>query len=125
MAGVEISTDASRLDVAFIHRSLNTTYWAAGRPLELVERTIAHSMCFGAYDSDRQVGFARVVTDHAIFGYLMDVYVDPAYRGRGVGKALMTAMLQHPELRELNLLMLRTRDAQSFYRQFGFEEVSG
>ncbi len=125
MTAVRISTDAALLDVDFIHASLNTTYWAAGRPRAVVERTIAHSMCFGAYVDDSQIAFARVVTDHAIFGYVMDVYVEPTWRGQGIGKALITAILEHPELRDLKLVMLRTEDAQTFYQQFGFEEVTG
>jgi GNAT superfamily N-acetyltransferase len=125
MEDFEISTDVTRLEVDYLHRALNTTYWAAGRSREMVERTIAHSLCFGVYVGTAQVGFARVVTDRTIFGYLMDVYVDPGHRGRGIGKALIAAILEHPELRDLNLFMLRTRDAQPFYRQFGFEEVNG
>jgi len=123
MAAVEISTDVNRLDVDFIHASLTATYWARGRSRATVERTIEHSLCFGAYAGGRQVGFARVVSDHAVFAYLMDVFVDPEYRRQGIGKALMTAILAHPELQGLKLFLLRTRDAGALYARFGFEEV--
>ncbi len=120
---VDISTDPNRLDVAAIHHFLSEkAYWAKGRPLETVRRSIEHSLCFGAYVEGRQVGFARVVTDYATFAWLADVFVLEAYRGRGVGKALMQAVQDHPDLRELRIL-LATRDAHGLYAQYGFEPV--
>lgn len=120
----EISTDPNTLDVALIHEFLaSSSYWATGRSRAVVERSIAHSICFGAYHHQRQVGqvgFARVVTDHAVFAYLMDVFVLPDHRGRGVGKALMTAVVGHSDLQGLRLFALRTRDAHGLYAQFGF-----
>jgi RimJ/RimL family protein N-acetyltransferase len=85
-----------------------------------VEQSIAHSLCFGVYYRGQQVGFARVVSDRAVFAYLMDVFVLPAHRGRGVGRALIRAVLAHPDLQGLRLFALRTRDAQGLYAQFGF-----
>jgi RimJ/RimL family protein N-acetyltransferase len=125
MAGVlEISTDAARLDVAFIHRYLSTdSYWAKGRPREVVERSIAHSICFGAFLDDRQVGFARVATDRAVFAYIMDVFVVPEHRGAGIASQLMAAVLAHPDLQGLRLIALRTRDAHPLYARFGFTAV--
>ena len=119
-ADIEVSTDRARLDLPLIERFLNTSYWAAGRPREVIERSIAHSLCFGVYTAGRQIGFGRVITDRAVFGYLSDVFVLPEFRGRGVGKYLVKAMLEHPDVRGLNLLLLRTRDAHGLYAQFGF-----
>lgn len=119
----EISTDPERFDIALIHRFLSTTYWAEGRPREVVERSIQHSLCFGVFDDDRQIAFARVVTDRAVFGYLADVFVIPEYRGRGISKGLMAAILEHPDVSRLKLFLLRTRDAHGLYEQFGFTPI--
>ena len=95
---VEISTDPNRLDMALIHHCLSeSAYWAIGRPREVVQRAFDNSLCFGAYHDGRLVGFARVVTDYATFGWLADVFVVEAYRGQGVGKALLGALLQAAE----------------------------
>jgi GNAT superfamily N-acetyltransferase len=120
-----ISTDKSRLDVAMIHRYLSDeSYWAKNIPRELVERSIENSICFGAYDGDRQIGFARVVTDRAAFAYVGDVFVLDTYRGRGVSKQLMQAIRDHPDLRLLRRWHLLTRDAHALYKQFGFQELA-
>jgi len=119
--GVRISTERDDMDVALIHRYLSeTAYWSLGVPLATVQRAIAHSLCFGAFDGAAQVGFARVVTDRATFGYLADVFVLDSHKGRGVGKALMAAVLAHPELQGLRRFSLATRDAHGLYAQFGF-----
>jgi ribosomal protein S18 acetylase RimI-like enzyme len=120
---IEISTDPTRLDVDLIHRFLSTSYWAQGRTRETVERSIRHSICCGAYDAGRQVAFGRVITDCAVFAYLADIFVIPEYRGRGISKILVRAMLDHPDVSSVRVVMLRTRDAQSLYRQFGFKEI--
>jgi len=123
-AGFEISTDRARLDVALVHEFLRTSYWAEGRQRTVVERSIEHSLCFGVYQGGRQVAFARVVSDRAVFAYLMDVFVVPEFRGRGISKALMRAVLDHPELQNLRLFLLRTSDAHGLYEQFGFRPVA-
>jgi GNAT superfamily N-acetyltransferase len=122
---VTISTDKSKLDRELIHRYLaEESYWAKNIPRELVERSIENSLCFGAYDdAGRQLGFARVVSDCATFGYLGDVFVIAEARGRGVAKALMTAVRQHPDLQSLRRWHLLTRDAHSLYEQFGFRSL--
>lgn len=97
MPDYEISTDRRRLDVDAIHAFLASSDWAQGRAREIVERSIAHSLCFGVYHGGRQVGFARVVTDRAVFACLMDVFVLPDHRGHGVGKLLVRTILAHPE----------------------------
>ena len=120
-----ISTDKSRLDVGMIHRYLSEeSYWARNIPRDLVELSIANSICFGAYDRERQVGFARAVTDCAVFAYVADVFVLEPHRGRGVSKQLMQAMRQHPDLQRLRRWHLLTRDAHALYKQFGFQEIA-
>ena len=119
-ADIDVSTDRARLDVSLIEQVLDTSYWAAGRPRDVIERSIANSLCFGVYTSGRQIGFARVITDCAVFGYLSDVFVLPEFRGRGVGKYLVKAILEHPDVHGLKLILLRTRDAHGLYTQFGF-----
>ena len=116
----EISTDRARIDVALVHKMLSTTYWAAGRPLAVVERTIQNSICFGGYLRGRQVAFARLVTDMAVLAYFADVYVVPECRGRGYGKALVGAMLEYTDRHGIAKVMLRTRDARGVYEKFGF-----
>jgi GNAT superfamily N-acetyltransferase len=120
---LEISTDPARIDVDLVHRFLSTSYWAEGRPRDVVERSIAHSICFGAYTRGRQVAFGRVVTDRAVFAYFADIFVVPEYRGRGISKQLIGAMLAHPDVAGLNSVHLRTRDAHGLYAQFGFVPV--
>lgn len=117
---IEISTDPQRLDVALIHAFLTRTYWSPGIPQETVERAIAGSLCFGVYEGENQVGFARVVTDRATFAYLCDVFIVPAKQGRGLSKLLMQTILAHPALQHLRRWMLATADAHGLYEQFGF-----
>jgi GNAT superfamily N-acetyltransferase len=118
---LRISTDKHELDLALIHRFLSTeAYWCTGVPLDVVRRAIEHSLCFGAFIGDAQVGFARVITDRATFAYLADVFVLPEQRAQGVGKAMLQAVLAHPDLQGLRRFLLATRDAQSLYAQFGF-----
>ena len=118
---LEISDDKGRLDVPLIHRFLSEeAYWSLGIPLSTVQRAINHSLCFGGYVDGQQVAFARVITDRATFGYLADVFVLPEHRGQGYSKALVAAMLDHPELQGLRRLSLATSDAHGLYAGFGF-----
>jgi len=124
MGEIEISTDPARLDVGLIHRFLSEeSYWAQGRTYAVVVRSIANSLCFGAYQDGAQVGFARVVTDYVTFAWLCDVFVLPAARGQGVGKRLVAAVAGHPDLIGLRRVMLATRDAHELYRRYGGFEV--
>jgi GNAT superfamily N-acetyltransferase len=118
--GLSISTDAKRLDVDVIHGFLATSYWARGIPREIVERSIRGSLCFGLYDGERQMGFARVVSDYATFAYLADVFVLESHRGRGLAKWMMECVMAHPDLQGLRVWRLATRDAHDLYRRFGF-----
>ena len=121
---IEISTETERLDVELIYRWLaEDSYWAVGIPRDIALRAIENSLNFGAYAGGRQVGFARVVTDRATFAWLADVFVVDAYRGRGCGKALVAAVLAHPELQGLRRIMLATRDAHGLYAQYGFTPI--
>jgi GNAT superfamily N-acetyltransferase len=122
--GIEISTDPKRLDIGLVYDFLRNTYWAHGRRRSVVERSIRNSLCFGAYQDGRQVAFARVVSDRAVFAYLMDVFVVPEFRGRGISKALMRSILDHPDLQHLRLFLLATRDAHGLYAQFGFKPLA-
>jgi len=119
-----ISTDKSRLDIAMIHRYLSQqSYWAKDIPRDLVAISIENSLCFGAYDGDGQIGFARVVTDYATFAYLGDVFVLEPYRGQGVSKQLMQTVREHPHLQRLRRWHLLTRDAHKLYEQIGFHAI--
>jgi len=121
--GFIVSTDPARLDVDAIHAALSQAYWSLGIPREIVERGLRSSLCFGLYTQESQIGFARVITDAATFAYLCDVYVLPEFRGRGLGKFLVRAVLEHPDLQGLRRFNLVTRDAHELYRRFGFEEI--
>jgi GNAT superfamily N-acetyltransferase len=118
---LRISTDKSELDVPLIHQFLSEqSYWAKGIPRATVDKSIAHSLCFGGYLDGQQIAFARVISDYATFANLVDVFVLPSERGKGYSKALMAAVFDHPELQGLRRFMLATSDAHSLYAQFGF-----
>ena len=118
---LRISTDPADLDIDWIHAALSErAYWALDRPRDVVVASIEGSLCFGAYRGSRQVGFARVVTDRATFGWVCDVFVDESERGQGVGGELLAAITTHPQLRDLKRLVLATRDAHGLYERYGF-----
>ena len=120
-AGLRISTDPSDIDLEWLHPALSErAYWALGRTRENLERAIEASLPFVALDGDRQIGFARVVTDSVTFGWICDVFVDEAERGRGVGDLLMGAIASDPRLRGLRRLILATRDAHGLYARHGW-----
>lgn len=105
---VSISTDKSRLDVGLVHEFLSEcSYWAQGRPLDIAQKSIEHSLCFGMYDGDQQVGFARVVTDYATFGWLCDVFILESHRGRGLGKWMIECVVAYPDCRVLRTFCWR------------------
>lgn len=115
-----LSDDFESLDLNRVHGWLTDAYWCRGIPRETVERAARGSLVFGVFDDVGQVGYARVVTDHATVAWICDVVVDPAWRGRGVGKALVRAILAHPSMQGLRRLLLATANAHGLYAQFGF-----
>jgi GNAT superfamily N-acetyltransferase len=119
-----ISTESSRLDYELVHEFLsNHSYWAKGRSLEKVKRSIENSLSFGVYKGDQQIGFARVVTDYATFAWLADVFIIEEYRGQGLAQWLMEVIFSHPQLQGFRRWLLATRDAHELYRRFGFSEL--
>ena len=117
-----ISTDVRRLDLEVVYDFLSNSYWAAGRSLETIIKSIKNSLPFGLYKLDQQIGFARVVTDYSTFGYIADVFVLPEHRGAGLGVWLMQEVISHPDLQGFRRWLLVTRDAHELYRRFGFKE---
>jgi GNAT superfamily N-acetyltransferase len=119
---VEITDDPRRIDVDLVHRELAESYWSPGVPRSVVEAAIAGSDCWSAHRDGRQVGFARLVTDRATFGWLSDVFVVQDARGGGIGRALVTEVVERAQRYGLRRVMLATRDAHEVYRPFGFAE---
>jgi GNAT superfamily N-acetyltransferase len=124
--GFYIATEREKMDIPFIHKYLSeSSYWAKGRTVELVLKSMENSLCFGVFNKrDQQVAFARLVTDYVVFAWLMDVFVHSEYAGQGIGKMLVGHIVQLPELRNVNGIGLRTKDAHEFYEKFGFEKIS-
>ena len=121
VSNLQISTDRTELDVPLIYRFLSEqSTWAVGISRALVDRAIENSLCFGGYVDGRQVAFARVVTDYATFGNLVDMFVIPEYRGQGYSEEIMKAIMAHPSLKGLRRLTLATGDAHGLYEKFGF-----
>jgi N-acetylglutamate synthase-like GNAT family acetyltransferase len=123
-SGLEITTDPARIDFTVVYDFISHSYWGEGRARETVERSIRNSLCFSAHCDQKQVAFARVISDYATFAYLADVFVVPEFRGRGVSKALMRAIQAHSQLQNIRVFMLRTRDAHGLYAQFGFKPLT-
>jgi N-acetylglutamate synthase-like GNAT family acetyltransferase len=119
-----VSDDQQKLDIPFIHQVLSHSYWAENIPQATVEQSIRHSISFGVYLNEKQVGFARVISDQATFAYLADVFIVERYRGNGFSKRLMETIHAHPDLQGLRRWMLGTRDAHSLYRQFAWTDIT-
>jgi len=111
------------MDIDLIHSFLTRSYWAEGISTEIVRRSIEGALCFGVFENDKQVGFARMITDKATFAYLADVFIIEEYRGRGLSKWLMEVIMSHPELQGLRRMVLVTKDAHGLYKQFGFTSL--
>ncbi len=123
MTSIRVTSDPREVDVRLAHSWIATTYWSANIPRDVFERACANSLIWAAYTGDRQVGFARVVTDRATFAWLCDVFVAEEARGRGVSRRLIAAVLAHPDLQGLRQFVLGTRDAHGLYEKFGFERI--
>ena len=122
---LEITTDLSRMDLDRVHDWLaRKSYWAGQMPRRVFDRALRGSLCFAAIRMDATFAFARVVSDRATFAYLSDVFVDPAHRGAGISKAVMAAVVAHPELQDLRLWMLATADAHGLYARYGFTPLA-
>ena len=122
--GFRISTEKGELDRGAIHEFLRNSYWAKGIPRETVDRSIENSLCFGLYEGERLIGFARVISDRATFGYLSDVFVLESHRGKGLATWFMETVLEHPDLQGIRRWMLATADAHGLYRKVGFTALS-
>lgn len=114
------STDRLKLDIPFIHAFLSQSYWAKDIPVDILETSIQNSLSIGIYIERKQIGFARVITDFSTFAYLADVFIDDAFRGRGISKKLMEFILSFEEFGKLRRFILATLDAHGLYSQFGF-----
>jgi N-acetylglutamate synthase-like GNAT family acetyltransferase len=123
MNEILISDDKSKLDVDLIHKFLTTSYWAEGRSVENVKKSIEHSICFGIYLDQKQIGFARIITDYVVFAYLMDVFILNEYRDKGYSKLLLNKIFDDERFNGIKKWMLATKDAHSLYSRFGFEPV--
>lgn len=119
-----ISTDPARLDLEAAADLLARSYWAAGRSRETIARSFQHSLVFGVYDGERQIGLARIISDYTTFAWLCDVFIHEDYRGQGLSKWLMETILAHPELQGLRRFLLATRDAHGLYAQYGFTPLA-
>jgi ribosomal protein S18 acetylase RimI-like enzyme len=124
MSSYEITCDQTRFDIEGIHGFLAQSYWSPGIPRSVVERAIANSLCFAILQENKQIGFARVITDKATFAFLADVYVLPEHRGKGLAKRLMKQVMEHPDLRGLRRILLATRDAHTLYEKYGFKPLA-
>jgi GNAT superfamily N-acetyltransferase len=122
--GYTLSTDPSRLDLGVIHGFLTNSYWAKGIPRDVVARSIENSLCFGVYDNEKLVGFARVISDFATYAYIGDVFILESHRGRGLAQWMMECIMNHPKLQNLRRWTLLTRDAHGLYAKFGFTPVT-
>lgn len=117
---ITVSTDKSKLDVSFIQHFLKDIYWAAGRTMDEVQTTIDASVCFGIYLNEKQIGFARVITDYVVFAYVMDVFITPEHQGKGYSSILIKSMMNEPLLNNIQIWRLATTDAHFLYKKFGF-----
>ncbi len=120
-ANLKISDDKKLLQVELVHSLLREAYWCKGIPIDTFNAAVEGSLCFGAYLGDKQVAFARVVSDGATFAWLCDVIVDPNYRGKGISKELMKSIMAHPKMQGFRRICLATKDAHALYEQFNFK----
>jgi GNAT superfamily N-acetyltransferase len=122
---IEITTEICRMDLDRVHGWLaRKSYWAGQMPRTIFDRAVRGSLCFGAITRGATVGFARVISDRATFAYVSDVFVDPGHRGQGISKAILAAVMTHPELQDLRLWVLATLDAHGLYTRQGFTALA-
>lgn len=121
---ITVSSDKAKLDVPFIQNFLKDVYWAAGRTIDEVQKTIDSSFCFGIYLDEKQIGFCRLITDYIVFAYVMDVFIIEEQRGNGYSSILINAMMTEPELQQVKIWRLATSDAHFLYKKFGFAALA-
>ena len=119
-----ITDKKSKIDIDYVHDFLTKSYWSPGVKLQIVKKAMQGSLCFGIYNKDKQIGYARMITDKATFAYLADVFIEEKFRGRGLGKWLVEVILAHPGLQGLRRIMLATKDAHQLYEQCGFTSIT-
>ena len=120
-----ISTDKSKLDIDSIHEFLSTqAYWCLNIPKDKVQTAIENSLCFGVYLHEKQIGFARIISDFSTIAYLGDVYILEEFRGKGLSKWLVEIIMNHPNLQGLRRWILLTGDAHELYRKFGWTDIA-
>lgn len=120
---IEISTEKNRLDLSLITGFISNSYWAKGRTKDEMERLIENSLNFGVYLDEKQIGYARLVTDYGQFAYMMDVFILEKYSGKGYAKQLMEFVLNHQLLSDVKVWRLATADAHELYKKFGFKPL--
>ncbi len=121
---IEISTERDKLDIHFIHEFVTHSYWGKGRTIETMKTCIDNSLNFGVYLKNKQIGFGRLVTDYGQFAYIMDIFIDPDYRGKGYSKQLMKYIMDLKELSSVKIWRLATSDAHGLYEQFGYKHLA-
>ncbi len=122
-----ISDQREDIDVDYVYTFLKTqTAWQAGIGQKTFMRLIENSLCFSAYEEDRQVGFVRTTTDYATFAWIDDLFVDPEYRGRGIGRELALTLTKHPSLSSVAIWVLSSNNQYSrqIFEQLGFARFS-
>jgi GNAT superfamily N-acetyltransferase len=121
-----LSDDRDLVDVARVHQWLSEeSYWAKGRSLEDVVKSLDASVVISLFTPQGvQVGVTRWVSDETTFAWLSDVFVDAAYRARGLGRVLIATALAHPKVKNVSRRVLVTSSAHEFYREFDFQELS-
>ncbi len=124
MNGIEINTDKKQLDINFTNGFISNSYWAKGRTIETMQTCIDNSLNFGVYLQDRQIGFARVVTDFGQFAYIMDLFIGEKHRGKGFSKELMKYIMEFDKLKNVKVWRLATSDAHDLYKKFGFNSLA-
>lgn len=118
------SSNRDEMDVEIIHGFLSSSYWSQNIPVETIKLALRNSLCFGVFDGDNQVGFARMITDSATYAYLADVFILESHQGKGLAKKLIEYVLGHSQLQGLRRIVLATRDAHGLYKKFGFKSLA-
>jgi GNAT superfamily N-acetyltransferase len=117
-----ITDGFKKMDTDAVYQLLSNSYWASDRPIDVIVESMRNSFCFGLFESGKQIGFARVITDHIVFAWVCDVIIHPNFRGKGLGKWLLSCMMEHPDL-QVKTTGLFTKDAHTFYEQYNFRAV--